>query len=311
MRVCYGAVSMTKLCRLFGKTRQAYFKQINSSQKKEIRNALVISKIKEIRKDSYRMGAVKLRSILCKEFGPLMKGLGRDAFFTMCRENNLLVKVKRRHAIYTQSNHRFHKWPDLIQRVHPTRPEQTWVSDITYVRIYGRWLYLSLVTDAYSRKIRGYNLSHSPSVKSCLSALNMALQGRKYPHHELTHHSDRGIQYCSKMYVKALQDHAIQISMTQSGSPYDNAIAERLNGILKSEYRMGENFPSYGEALKQLISAVHTYNTFRPHYSIDLLTPQEAHQDWVVEIPQGLFQTTSLNEPILAPSMLQRKTEKC
>lgn len=296
MKVCYRNISLSKLCELFGKKRQSYYKYSGRKQEQEVRSKLVLNRVSEIRKDSHRMGTLKLRSILMKEMGSAMTGLGRDAFFKLLRDNDLLVKCKRRFAITTQSNHRFKKWPDLVDRRHPKEPEQIWVSDITYIRIKNRWLYLCLITDAFSRKIMGYKLTHRPTAQACIAALNMAIASRMYPQSKLIHHSDRGIQYCSTSYVKVLQDNQIAISMTQSGSPYDNAVAERLNGILKSEYRMAETFPDYSMALKQLVKAVHIYNNFRPHMSCNFLTPQQAHQSWREETPPKVFPRQSLNE---------------
>lgn len=293
MKSCYQNVSVSRLCGLFGRTRQSYYKYMGKQQEYSVRSGLVLARVREIRKDSHRMGTLKLRSILAKEMGSAMVGLGRDAFFRLLRENDLLVKCKRRYAITTQSDHRFKKWPDLVQRRHALRPEQIWVSDITYIRIRDKWIYLCLVTDAYSRKIVGYKLTHRPTAKSCISALKMAMSHRMYPQSDLTHHSDRGIQYCSTNYVNILKENGIAISMTQSGSPYDNAVAERLNGILKSEYRMAETFPDYKTALAQLVKAVNIYNHFRPHMACNMMSPQQAHQQWQSQnVPKG-FQRRS------------------
>jgi len=156
-------------------------------------------------------------------------------------------------------------------------PEEIWVSDITYIRMKKGFLYLALVTDAYSRKIVGYNLSGDLKADSCIKALQMALNGRIYPHRPLIHHSDRGIQYCCNAYVELLQQHRLHISMTQSGSPYDNAIAERINGILKTEFGLRSTFESFTAAKQNVDQAVEKYNYLRPHFSCDLKTPQYKH----------------------------------
>lgn len=187
MKSCYQNVAVSKLCGLFGRTRQSYYKYSSRKQEYEVRGDLVLERVREIRRDSHRMGALKLRSILTREMGSGMVGLGRDAFFRLLRENDLLVKRKRRYAITTQSDHRFKKWPDLVCRKRAERPEQIWVSDITYIRIRQRWIYLCLVTDAYSRKIVGYRLSHKPTALACISALRMAISNRMYPESELMH----------------------------------------------------------------------------------------------------------------------------
>jgi putative transposase len=202
--------------------------------------------------------------------------MGRDAFFDLLRDTGLLVRRKRYRVRTTFSSHRFKKYPDLIRDLVPVRAEQLWVSDITYIRIGKDFAYLSLITDAYSRKIIGFCLSHDLSTDSCLSALRMALATR-LTDQPLIHHSDRGTQYCSRNYTELLQKKGISISMTQSGNPRDNAIAERVNGILKMEL-LKENYNNLNEAYRDVKLAVNTYNKLRPHSSLDMLTPENAHQ---------------------------------
>lgn len=201
--------------------------------------------------------------------------MGRDAFFELLRENGLLVRMKRNYARTTFSCHRFKKYPDLVKDMVVERPEQLWVSDITYIRIRQDFAYLSLVTDAYSRKIIGFSLSHDLSTDNCLRALKMALATR-LTDRPLVHHSDRGTQYCSIAYTKLLRKKGIAISMTQSGDPRDNAIAERVNGILKMEL-LQDKYDSIYTAIKSVIQAIAVYNELRPHTSLDMLTPQKAH----------------------------------
>jgi transposase InsO family protein len=155
--------------------------------------------------------------------------------------------------------------------------EQLWVSDITYLRTQSGFIYLFLVTDAYSKKIVGYHLSQDLKVKGCLIALSKAIKCRQHLERMLVHHSDRGIQYCCDQYVDLLQQNNIQISMTQSGSPYDNAIAERINGILKTELGLNKTFKNYREAIEPLAKSINAYNNLRPHMSCDYLTPAQAH----------------------------------
>lgn len=196
-----------------------------------------------------RVGGVKLLAMLESELASHHISIGRDAFYAILRNNALLVPCKRRYAVTTQSDHHFKKWPDLVQRRHPARAEEIWVSDITYLRTQTGFIYLSLITDAFSRKIVGYHLSQNLKAVGCIAALNKALTGRSYPDRSLIHHSDRGIQYCCDAYVKVLSDNQVQISMTQDGSPYDNAIAERINGILKAEFDLYRTFDSYKAAI--------------------------------------------------------------
>lgn len=201
--------------------------------------------------------------------------MGRDAFFELLRENGLLVRRKRYRVRTTFSCHRFRKYPELIKELVPERPEQLWVSDITYIRIGQDFAYLSLVTDAYSRKIIGFSISHDLSTDSCLKALRMALATR-LTDRPLIHHSDRGTQYCSKAYTQLLKNKGIAISMTQSGNPRDNAIAERVNGILKMEL-LKESYDNINVANQSVKQAIGIYNTLRPHSSLDMTTPEKAH----------------------------------
>jgi putative transposase len=202
--------------------------------------------------------------------------IGRDAMFALLSERGLLItKRKRRGCITTLSRHRFKKYPNIIRDFIPIAPNQLWVSDITYIHLSNSFAYLSLITDAYSRKIVGFYLSEDLSAKGALKALKMALENNP-DRIKLIHHSDRGVQYCCDEYVKLLQDKKIKISMTENGDPLENAIAERVNGILKQEL-LEEVFPSLEKAQREVAIACSTYNHLRPHGSIDNLKPAEAH----------------------------------
>lgn len=216
-----------------------------------------------------RLGARKLLELIQPD-------MGRDAFFELLRDHGLLVRRKRNRVRTTFSGHRFKKYPDLVSSgLVVERANQLWVSDITYIRIKQDFAYLSLVTDAYSRKIIGFCLSHDLSTDSCLKALRMALATR-LTDAPLIHHSDRGTQYCSQAYTHLLKQKHIAISMTQTGNPRDNAIAERVNGILKQEL-LKENYDELKTAYEHVKQAVNTYNHLRPHSSLDMLTPHSAH----------------------------------
>lgn len=207
--------------------------------------------------------------------------LGRDALFDLLRAHNLLVKKRRRKVQTTFSKHWQKKYPNLIGEYVPKAPNLLWVSDITYILVGDGFAYLSLVTDAYSRKIVGFYVSETLSAMGSLKALSMAL--RACPQTTgLIHHSDRGVQYCCLEYVSLLKDNNIQISMTQSGDPLENrtggpAIAERVNGILKEEL-LADHYPNLAMAKKGIAQAIPIYNSLRPHSSCDMLTPQQAHQ---------------------------------
>ena len=203
--------------------------------------------------------------------------IGRDAMFNLLAERGLLVtRHKRRGCVTTLSRHRFKKYPNIVKEFIPTAPNQLWVSDITYICLQNGFAYLSLITDAYSHKIIGFYLSRDLSAKGPLKALKMALKNNPEISN-LIHHSDRGAQYCCDSYVKLLKDNQIKISMTENGDPLENALAERVNGILKTEL-LEELFCNYTTAQEAIAVACSTYNYLRPHGSIDNLKPFEAHQ---------------------------------
>lgn len=203
--------------------------------------------------------------------------IGRDQLFDLLRDNDLLIRRRKRSKpLTTDSTHWMRRYPDLIRDIVLIRADELWVSDITYLQLQKKEFgYLSLVTDAYSRKIVGFCINHNLSADGPVSALRMALKGRTDTG-PLIHHSDRGTQYCSDAYVNLLKEHSVTISMTQSGNPKDNAIAERVNGILKQEL-LKKVYPNMKHACQAVTTAVDIYNTVRLHSSIDMMTPEKAH----------------------------------
>ena len=226
------------------------------------------------------MGARKLHDLLQPFMLEHSIKMGRDALFDLLAANQLLVKKRKRKVQTTYSNHWLRKYPNLIRDFIPKAINQLWVSDITYWKIHtGEHLYISLITDAWSRKIVGYHVAETMEAIQSIQALQMALaalDGAAVPL-QLTHHSDRGMQYCSGKYVKLLQDNGIRISMTENGDPLENAIAERVNGIIKEEYLNHYQTANLQEAKKQLQKAISLYNNDRPHMSIGNLTPDKLH----------------------------------
>lgn len=287
MKDIYRHLSLKYICGLFGKSRQGWYNLQQHQGKKELKKGLILEKVRKIRTDLPKLGAIKLRVMVEKHLQDHHLTIGRDAFFQLMRENGLLIKRRRSYMTTTNSNHLFKKFPDLVNQGEVLMPEEVWVSDITYIRMKSRFLYLALVTDAYSRKIVGYNLSRDLKADSCIKALQMALNSRIYPQRPLIHHSDRGIQYCCNAYVELLQKYRLHISMTQSGSPYDNAIAERINGILKTEFGLRSTFQSYNTARQNVDQVIEKYNYLRPHFSCDLKTPQHRHATQCVKPIQG------------------------
>lgn len=278
MKDSYTRVNLVRICRLFGVTRQAYYQHFWQQEATGIEESLVLSKVLSIRADHRVMGGRKLYEKLHPFFLEHQIKMGRDALFDLLAAKGLLVKKKRRRFITTFSNHWLRKWPNLVGEMEVTGINQLWVSDITYFKVAGDYVYISLITDAYSHKVVGYHLAETLESIETLKALQMALKELpEKPAGQLIHHSDRGVQYCSETYVKLLQDNGISISMTENGDPLENAVAERINGILKGEYLKYDQQGTIEQAKKQLQRAVKLYNEDRPHFSIGLLTPEMVH----------------------------------
>ena len=204
--------------------------------------------------------------------------VGRDKLFRILKANHMLVKAKRSYHITTDSHHRFRKHKNMVSNLEINRPEQLWVSDITYVGSRVNPSYLALITDAYSKKIVGYNISNTLAVEGSLKALEMALKQRVVKKEPLIHHSDRGLQYCSNDYQKLLKDNNIKASMTEKYDPYENAIAERINGILKQEFNIARNVEHLSIKKELIENAIKIYNSVRPHLSNHMLTPNKMHK---------------------------------
>lgn len=267
--------SLSLLCLLSGYSRQAYYKRIIQAEKQPLKEELIVQQVLKHRHLQPRIGGRKLY-LLTKGFtNKHGMDLGRDAFFRLMGKYGLLNKRGRRKVRTTNSGHWLKKHPDLIKGIMLTASDQLWVSDITYLELRHRDAFLSLVTDAYSRKIVGFHVSKNLSAEGPLSALQMAI-GYRGELPGLIHHSDRGVQYCCTDYVKELTRRKIRISMTQSGDPRDNAIAERVNGILKMEL-LRPVYDDLETAAKAVTQAVNIYNYMRPHSSISMLTPALVH----------------------------------
>jgi len=266
---------------LFGQSRQKYYRSFWRESSQQSKSIAVIDKVNEIRSVMPRLGTRKLYHLLQEELCSIH--VGRDKLFAILKANQMLIKPKRNYRITTHSHHRFRKHKNLIEDMPLKRPEQVWVSDITYIGGRDRNCYLALVTDAYSKKIMGYDLSDSLATESSLRALNMAIRGRKYKD-QLIHHSDRGLQYCSQDYQNALKKKKIIPSMTESYDPYANAIAERVNGILKQEFLLEEYRVDIKTMRLIVKDAVRIYNTQRPHWSCYMKTPEQMHVQRKIEI---------------------------
>jgi transposase InsO family protein len=266
------------LCRLFGKSRQAYYERSRYVATASVEEDAILSLAREVRKDFPRMGARKLLVYLQPKFEAMHLHVGRDAFIELLYRNFMLVRRYRNRRKTTFSNHWMHKYPNLTAGYTPTAPNRLWVSDITYIDTEDKTVYLSLVTDAYSRKIVGWNLSRTLRSPGSLAALKMALSGLDGKHAGLIHHSDRGSQYCCRDYVNMLTRKNIQISMTESGDPRENAMAERINGILKTEWIYDNKPGSWEDTVSLVGRIVDLYNDQMPHQSIGYMTPALVHK---------------------------------
>lgn len=280
MKTRFSHIGLATLCGWFGLTRQAYYQNSWNAMETSLEHELVLRQVLCIRAHHPRMGGRKLYELLEPFLLEHQIKMGRDALFDLLASHNLLVRRRRRYVKTTQSLHWLRKYPNLIREWVPTHINQLWVSDITYWKIMaGVYLYISFVTDAYSHKILGYHVAQTLEAVESIKALKMALSTltvQDQPLH-LIHHSDRGIQYCSQAYVTLLQQYDIKISMSDSGDPLQNAIAERANGIIKHEYLYTYEVSSLTQAKKLLTQAVALYNNERPHMSISNLTPAYIH----------------------------------
>lgn len=265
------------LCRLFGKSRQAYYQKEYYLSDVEQMELIVLELVALVRRELPGLGLHKLFKCIYQPLKTNNIKMGRDKLNVLLRNHGLLIVMKRRGPRTIQSNHIFRRYPDLAKGLEVIRSEQLWVSDITYICISYDFNYLSLITDAYSKRIMGYCLHPYLTNEGTINALNMAVSNRTKSEFPLMHHSDRGVQYCSYDYVKLLNKEKISISMTQNGEAYENPIAERVNGILKTEFDLGRVFKSRSEALLAIKVAIEAYNNVRPHMSCGYLTPAVAH----------------------------------
>lgn len=277
MRMQRCSRGLRECCRLLGFSRQAYYQYQKQLVKSKLEEDLIIGQVLAHRILQPRIGGDKLHEMLkpfLEEHGMKM---GRDLLLDLLRENHLLLaRRKRKYPATTDSNHWMKKYPNLIKDIILSRADELWVSDITYIRRYNSdFAYLSLVTDAYSRKVVGYCLHPDLTAEGPVNALKMALRGRT-GNEPLIHHSDRGSQYCSDHYVSLLNNNNISISMTESGNPKDNAIAERVNGIFKQEL-LEASYPNIKQGKHAVTIAIDIYNRLRPHHSLDMMTPEKAH----------------------------------
>lgn len=266
-----------RLSAVFGYSRQAFYKRNTRQEKRAEENKVILDVVRQKRKREPKSGCRKI----WREFkNPLLKNekitLGRDRLFDLLRKESLLVKKKRNGARTTDSYHRFRIYGNLIKNMVLTKPHQVWVADITYISTLQGFCYLFLITDLYSRKVVGYHICRSLAVEGALAALRMAF--RQLPKGvSVIHHSDRGIQYCCNAYVNILKGKGAKISMTEKDHVYENAVAERVNGILKGDLLLGAMFRDAVAAFNATKEAIQIYNEERLHVALGYITPAQKH----------------------------------
>ncbi|WP_375471109.1 IS3 family transposase [uncultured Nostoc sp.] len=268
---------MEQLCGLFGLTRQAWYAATRRQEKLGFQAAIVLAEVKRLRRQVAGLGTTKLYELMQEFLASHQIKLGRDRLHNLLKVNGLLLTKKRSRIKTTNSDHDLEKYPNQVKELKPNRVDQLWVSDLSYIRVGIGFAYLSVIMDAYSRKIVGWSLHKTLEAKGPVAALEMALKTYSHPHQPLIHHSDRGVQYCSGAYVDRLRQAKIAISMTESGDPNENALAERVFRTLKEEFHLW-GFPTFGLAEKAIEQAIGAYNSVRPHASLGYKTPNQAHQ---------------------------------
>jgi putative transposase len=277
MKQCFTKTGIGRLCELFGKTRHAFYEKNWYKEKRYSDELIIFELLLELKREIPVQSTKSIYLMLMPTLRDHGITIGRDALHEIRKRYQLLYKPRRRYYNTTDSFHRYHKYPNIIKSLSITRAEQVWVCDITYIRVSNAFNFLSLITDAYSHLIVGYCLYPSLSTAGPLNALQMALTSLSQPAQGLIHHSDRGTQYCCDDYIGELNKHNIISSMTENGDPYENAVAERLNGVLKHIFNLDQVFCNRDYALQAVDKAIKVYNHKRPHQSISMLTPAVAH----------------------------------
>ena len=267
---------------MFGINRQIYYRSTKRSRTSKNKAEQVVELVENIRMKMPKIGGRKLYFMLNEPLKTLK--IGRDKFFNILKANHLLITPKRRYHITTNSHHRFRKHKNLVLDYQITKPNQVWVADITYIGNRKNPSYLSLITDAYSKKIVGHYVAENLTTEGSLLALKKAINTTELKELSLIHHSDRGLQYCSDEYQKILEKNNISCSMTQNSDPYENAVAERINGILKQEFNI-DKFDVETKIKRKIVEeSIEIYNEFRPHFSNHYLTPNQMHKQEKLKI---------------------------
>lgn len=276
LRELHPRLTADAACGLFGYSRQAYYQGFRRGYESSAEVDKILEAVRRIRQRHPKMGARKLKVVLKRDYGV---DVGRDSLFDIMRGAGLLMRRRNRHRRTTFSGHGLKTYPNMIKDLVPSRPDEVWVTDITYLYVEGKSFYIFLVTDAYSRMVVGWKVADNMRAGNAIDALKMALHNRnpRYRHLPIIHHSDRGSQYCSLEYVKLMEKNHMIISMTESGNPRDNSVAERVNGSVKNEYLYPLQVGMSGLNHK-VHKAMRLYNTERPHLSLNMNTPEHVYR---------------------------------
>lgn len=292
-------MTVSSLCRAVGLSRQCYYKGRRQRRRQEVDEEAIVELVKAERRVQPRLGGRKLMVVLKGDMDEMGIGVGRDRFFAILRREGLLVPRRRGRARTTDSRHAFRTYPNLYREAEIKGVHEAWLSDLTYVRTEEGFAYVSVLSDAYSRKIVGYATERTLEASGSVRALRMAL-GQLPPGAHPVHHSDRGVQYCCWAYVETLEGRGLSVSMTEEDHCYENAQAERLNGILKQEYGLGGCLRSRRQAAKAMRQAVELYNARRPHTSLGYRTPEAVHAEAGGEVWSAAATAVALRAPSVA-----------
>lgn len=247
--------------------------------KLEVDKSQILELVCKVRKILPKAGTRKIQGKIAEDLASKGVKCGRDKLFSFMKSYNLLIVPPKQYVQTTFSKHWMRKYPDIFKGLTVTAPEQVWVSDITYIKTLEGTSYLTMITDVFSRKIVWFNVSQNMTAVECAKALKQAIKSRMYIDNRIIHHSDRGLQYCSKEYVETAIKANIQMSMTETSSPYDNALAERMNRTIKEEFCLNNRLLSNEVLTKVISESVEIYNSYRPHLSLKYYTPNEIHKN--------------------------------
>lgn len=271
-------ISVGCIASSLGCSRQYVYKQPKDAAAKQSKAEQVKALVDKQRKVLPRLGTRKLYHLIHEDLKAKGLKMGRDGLFSLMRHYGLQIRPRRRYVQTTMSKHWMRKWPNIVKDKVAERPDEVWVSDITYLKTEEGTCYLNMITDAFSRKIVGHALADNMETESMIKALDMALKQRGNPCLPTIHHSDRGVQYCSKEYVSLTAKNNVTLSMTENGDPYENALAERMNRTIKEEFGMDRTLKTKSQLHDLVTESIHLYNSKRPHLALKMKTPQQVHK---------------------------------